>query len=239
MTGLGGITPIQGGRGNTTETATVGRRFGASRKFGLLVGGSYDWEGRGIDDIEPVPDIANGQTVFDSIDIREYQYFRPRWGVAGSADYRIRDGSTVFARFLYSNFLNQGRRWVYSLNNGDVPSFNTQLRHPLIQVGSFTLSGNHVFNRTWYTWDANVGQSRYDDTGSTTRFKSLLDSSNCQYDAGATKDQYLPQQEQGAVSTAQSSGGRLGRDPLPDGQPFVGVRIRRGVPQPAQVLQCV
>ena len=193
ITGLGGITPIQGGRANTTETATVGRRFGASKKFGLLVGGSYDWEGRGIDDIEPVPDIVNGKTVFDSIDLREYQYFRPRWGLAGSADYRIRDGSTVFARFLYSNFLNQGNRWVYSLNNGDVPSFNTQLRHPLIQVGSFTLSGNHVLNRTWYTWDANVGRSTYDDTGSTTKFKSLLDSSNCQYDAAATRDPYLPQ----------------------------------------------
>jgi len=46
ITGLGGFTSIQGGRGNTTETATFGRRFGASKKFGVIVGGSYDWEGR-------------------------------------------------------------------------------------------------------------------------------------------------------------------------------------------------
>ena len=135
ITGLGGYTPIANGRGNTTETATIGRRFGATKRFGILVGGTYDWEGRGIDDIEPAPDIKNGQTSFDAMDIREYLYFRPRYGIAGSADYRIRDGSTVFARFLYSNFLNAGNRYAYSLTDGDVPSFNTQLRHPRIQVG--------------------------------------------------------------------------------------------------------
>jgi len=193
ITGLGGYTPIQGGRSNTTETATVGRRFGKAKKFGLIVGGSYDWEGRGIDDLEPVPDISNGQTVFDSVDLREYQYFRPRFGFAGSADYRVRDGSTVYARFLYSNFLNTGDRWVYSLNNGDVPSFNTQLRHPRIQLGSLIVGGNHVFGRTWYTWEANAGRSTYVDTGSITKFKSLLDSSNCQFDGTATRDPYLPQ----------------------------------------------
>jgi len=193
ITGLGGYTPIQGGRSNTAETATVGRRFGKAKKFGLIVGGSYDWEGRGIDDLEPVPDISNGRTVFDSVDLREYQYFRPRFGFAGSADYRVRDGSTVYARFLYSNFLNAGDRWVYSLNNGDVPSFNTQLRHPRIQLGSLILGGNHVFGRAWYTWEANAGRSTYADTGSISKFKSLLDSSNCQFDGAATKDPYLPQ----------------------------------------------
>jgi hypothetical protein len=186
VTGLGGYTPIANGRGNTTETATIGRRFGASKKLGILVGGSYDWEGRGIDDIEPVPDVNNGQTWFDAIDIREYLYARSRWGLAGSADYRIRDGSTLYARFLYSNFLNAGNRYAYSLTDntpgasllnpgndgcggastgpcGGVPSFNTQLRHPRIQVGSLMLGGNHVFNRTWYTWEANVGRASYGD----------------------------------------------------------------------------
>ena len=100
ITGLGGYTPIANGRGNTTETATLGRRFGAGKKFGLIGGASYDWEGRGIDDIEPVPYINNGQTWFDAMDIREYLYFRSRYGLSGSADYRIRDGSTIFARFL-------------------------------------------------------------------------------------------------------------------------------------------
>ncbi|MDE3201731.1 MAG: carboxypeptidase regulatory-like domain-containing protein, partial [Acidobacteriota bacterium] len=34
LSGLGGYTNIANGRGNTTETATVGRRFGASKKLG-------------------------------------------------------------------------------------------------------------------------------------------------------------------------------------------------------------
>ena len=119
LEGIGGYTPIIHGRGNTTERGTWGRRFGASKKFGLIVGGSFDWEGRGIDDVEPVPDentvSGSAKTWFDGTDIREYQYFRSRYGFAGSADYRIRDGSIVFARFLFSDFKNYGDRWDYSL----------------------------------------------------------------------------------------------------------------------------
>src|SRR5580704_4423527 len=82
---IGGYTPIINGRGLTEDAGTIGGRFGASKQFGFLVGASYDWNGRGIDDIEPVPDVAtlaNGTTVGwkDGMDIREYQYFRSRWG---------------------------------------------------------------------------------------------------------------------------------------------------------------
>ncbi|PYM11001.1 MAG: hypothetical protein DMF15_00140 [Verrucomicrobia bacterium] len=58
VSGMSGYTPILGGRGLVETTGTVGQRFGAGKRFGLLIGGSYDWNGRGIDDIEPVPDIA-------------------------------------------------------------------------------------------------------------------------------------------------------------------------------------
>ncbi len=226
VTGLGGYTPVANGRGNTTETATLGRRFGAAKKFGVLVGGSYDWEGRGIDDIEPVPDSNGGQAWFDAMDIREYLYFRSRWGLAGSADYRIRSGSNVYARFLFSSFLNAGNRYAYSLTDntpgtsllnpdnqgcggaatgpcGGVPSFNTQLRHPRIQVGSLILGGNHVLGRTWYTWEANVGRSSYGDVPyETASFDSNLSSSACQFASGATKDKYLPQWNQACYTEA-------------------------------------
>src|SRR5213594_40880 len=116
---MGGYTPILGGRGLVETTGTVGHRFGANKRFGLLIGGSYDWNGRGIDDIEPVPDLAtvNGQQVrvFDSMDVREYRYYRSRWGLAGSADYKLAEGSSIYVRGLYSGFKNFGDRWVYSL----------------------------------------------------------------------------------------------------------------------------
>src|SRR5579864_7410109 len=53
----GGYTPIIHGREETGETGTIGYRFGPDKKFGALIGGSYDWNGRGIDDVEPVPDV--------------------------------------------------------------------------------------------------------------------------------------------------------------------------------------
>ena len=117
-----GYTPIVNGRTLTEEAGTIGRRFGADKKFGALLGGSYDWNGRGIDDIEPVPDIAtlaNGSTVSwkDAMDIREYRYFRTRWGLAGTADYTLGQGSNIYLRGLYSDFHNYGDRWAYTLTD--------------------------------------------------------------------------------------------------------------------------
>lgn len=218
ITSLGGYTPIQSGRGNTTETATFGSRFGAAKKFGFVIGGSYDWEGRGVDDFEPVPDQNNGSTWFDGASLREYQYFRPRYGVAGSLDYRIRDGSHVYARYLYSDFKNYGDRFAHQLqdntpgvsllnpgNQGGTPSFDAELRNPDIQVGSLILGGNHVFNTTWFTWEANIGHSSYGNSPySDAFFPSTLSSSNCQFNPTATKDKYLPQWNQACFTEIQN-----------------------------------
>jgi TonB-dependent receptor len=218
FTGLGGYTPIINGRGNTTETGTLGRRFGASKKFGFIIGGSYDWEGRGIDDIEPTPDVNNGATWFDGMSLRQYQYFRSRWGIAGSADYRIREGSDVYARYLYSDFKNYGDRFAYQLqdntpgvsllapqNQGGTPSYDAELRNPDIQVGSLILGGNHVFNRTWYTWEANVGHSLYGNSPySDAIFSSTLASSNCQFSPGSTTDKYVPKWNSACFSEIQN-----------------------------------
>ena len=173
---MGGYTPIIHGRGLTEESFTLGQRFGHDKKFGIMIGGSWDWNGRGIDDIEPVPDTAtspNGVTQpwKDGMDIREYEYFRSRWGLAGTIDYRIAEGSSIYLRYLYSDFKNYGNRWAYTLvdntpgiqvlnpnnvgcpsgQNGftaapctSAPTFNTQLRNPDISLGSLVLGGNHV-----------------------------------------------------------------------------------------------
>ncbi|MGA3028902.1 MAG: TonB-dependent receptor [Bryobacteraceae bacterium] len=227
LSGMGGYTPIINGRGLTEDTATLGKRFGKDKKFGILIGGSYDWNGRGIDDIEPVPDVAtlaNGQTRtwYDGQDIREYQYFRSRWGLGGSADYRIAEGSDIYLRYLYSDFKNYGDRWVYSLtdntpgitllNPGNVgcgtdsagatvapctaaPTFNAQLRNPDISVGNIVLGGSHVLSTTWYTWEISASPSLYGQRapGGTAKFGSTLSSSLCQFNPAATTNQYLPQ----------------------------------------------
>ena len=51
--GVGGYTPIIGGRTVDQMGGTIGKRFVADKKLGLLVGGTYDFNGRGINDIEP------------------------------------------------------------------------------------------------------------------------------------------------------------------------------------------
>src|SRR5580692_7199044 len=56
--GMGGYTPIAGGRHLDQFGATAGKRFGRERRFGVMFGGSYDWNARGIDDVEPAPTIS-------------------------------------------------------------------------------------------------------------------------------------------------------------------------------------
>jgi TonB-dependent receptor len=129
LSGIGGYMPILGGRSLVETTGTIGQRFGSSKRFGLLIGGAYDWNGRGIDDIEPVSDLStfpNGSTARtqDFIQIRDYRYYRSRWGLAGSADYKLGDGSNIYVRGLYSDFANYGDFWVYSLTD-NTPFFNS------------------------------------------------------------------------------------------------------------------
>jgi TonB-dependent receptor len=232
---MGGYTPIINGRGLTEETGTIGERFGANKQFGILVGGSYDWNGRGIDDIEPVPDVAtlaNGSTVGwkDAMDIREYRYFRSRWGVNGSGDYRYGIGSDVYLRWFYSNFKNYGDRFVYSLTDNTqgiqllapgnvgcatdssgvtvapctaVPGFNAQLRNPDITLGNLVLGGSHDLTNTFFTWYASASRGFYGNSPySTASYSSTLSSSACQYNPSATTNRYLPQWNQACFTEA-------------------------------------
>ena len=65
FSGQGGYTPIQNARWLNAFTGTLGQRFGPSKKFGALLGGTYDYNGRGIDDLEPGQAIGNlnGQNI--------------------------------------------------------------------------------------------------------------------------------------------------------------------------------
>jgi TonB-dependent receptor len=211
LSGMGGYMPILGGRPQYETAGTIGQRFGSSKRWGLLVGGSYDWSGRGIDDIEPVSDIAtlpDGSTALwkDSIDVREYRYYRTRWGLAGSTDYKLGEGSNIYARGIYSDFQNYGDRWVYSLTDntpnitvlqptgGGTASFNNSNRRPDIAIASFLLGGKHVLTSTWYSWDASVSRSRdISVSPGQANFNSTLDSSTCNFDPTATTNKFRPQ----------------------------------------------
>jgi TonB-dependent receptor len=223
---IGGYTPIIHGRGETENTGTIGYRFGPGKKFGALLSGSYDWNGRGIDEIEPVPDVAtlaSGQQVNwkDAMDIRQYQYFRSRWGLAGTTNYKISEASNIYLRAFYADFHNYGDRFLYSLtdntpgisllnpNNvgcatnsnsnsppcGQPPTYDAELRNPDIGISNLVLGGVHNLTTTWFAWDVAVSRGWYGNSPySDARFgpSSNLPTSSCQYDPSSTSNEFLP-----------------------------------------------
>jgi len=169
--GLYGHTPINGGRGQDQVFATYGRRFLADKKLGALLTGSYDWNGRGINDVEPAQAVNNivtvnsdgsttqtGTTVNapNSIDIRDYFYDRSRYGLGGTLDYRFSDRSTAYLKGLYSYFNDYGEDSINRLNVGNFTSSTTTdnsgnvvyqnvYRRPTQNIWNVTLGGQHGF----------------------------------------------------------------------------------------------
>ena len=194
VSALGGFTPIVGGRGVSQESITLGKRFGRDNKLGVLIGGTYDWNGRGINDIEPSPTVDSLAPHYDSIDLRDYQYYRTRWGVSGSTDYHVNSGSSIAVRGLYSTFRNWGQKWVYTPNDGDVPGASVDWRRPDYAVGNLVGSGRHTVGQSWLS-DASFARSRMLQSGGNggASFKWNGPDTNCAYDPKATTDPYRPQ----------------------------------------------
>ena len=164
MSALGGYTPIIGGRGVSQTGGTIGDRFD-NKRLGVLIGATYDWNGRGINDIEPSPTVTSLDPHYDSMDMRDYMYYRTRWGTSGSADYRVNNNSSLALRGLYSTFRNWGQKYVYTLNDGDVPGSSIDWRRPDYAVGNLVGSGRHTISDNWLTWDASYARSRMLQSG--------------------------------------------------------------------------
>ncbi len=167
---LGGYVPIIGGRPNYQFDGTIGRRFLEGHRLGVLVGGSYDWNGRGINDVEPAPALAG------TYDLRDYRYFRDRRGFAGTLDYRLSDTSSLFLKALYSHFNNFGDDWIYSpaINTFVTPtqgggdgtvSFQALRRRPIQDIGGLQFGGRHVLRQSLLAWDTESSVGRTRDAG--------------------------------------------------------------------------
>jgi TonB-dependent receptor len=189
LNGIGGYTPIIGGRTLSEFDGTIGQRFGEHKKLGILFGGSYDWNGRGINDVEPVPTAipcgggcsnpnatAPFFPTYPTEDLRDYRYYRTRYGFTSDIDYKTGDVSGVYLKFLYSHFDNFGDRWVYSpsvgtfatpllSNNDGNMSANVSIRRPVQVIGSLQAGGNNVIGPWLAIYEFFVSRASSEDHG--------------------------------------------------------------------------
>ena len=219
--GSGGFTPIDNTVPVDEFSGTVGNRFGGNKQWGGILGGSYDYNGRGIDDVEPVPTILPGTDFtpgYSSIDLRDYIYDRTRYGFGGALDRKLGAGSDISLKGLYSEFKDYGHRYDYTLNdnspflnsdgspildnNGNptntlTPVLTTERRLGDFQVAFLVASGVHTFTNSFINWTASVSRSRMlnpiNGGESINTFNSTLATSNCQYNPALNTSKYRPQ----------------------------------------------
>lgn len=182
--GMGGYTPITGGRTQYQFAGTAGQRFGANKKFGALFGFSYDYNSRGINDLEPAYG-APPPLVPNTEDVRNYHYDRSRYGFDGELDYKLAEMSSVYLRGLFSHFNDYGEDWIYtpSISNfittvsdpnnvcgiTDVSGvqgcggmgFTNVYRKPSQQLFSVQTGARHMFGGTVLTYELALSQANY------------------------------------------------------------------------------
>jgi len=200
--GLGGHTPIIGGRGVMDTGGTIGSRFLANKKLGVLVGGTYNYNGRGINDLEPVPTAGDATPHYSSQDFRDYIYNRTRWGTAGSVDYQLNPGSNIAFRALFSTFRNWGNKWVYTLMDGAAPAYSQDWRRPNMAILSGSLQGRHNFNSNSIMWNLAAGRSRSLSGSGGANFQWMGDPGiNCLNDQSRSVSVYRPGWSTGCFGT--------------------------------------
>jgi TonB-dependent receptor len=181
--GMGGYTPIDSGRWQDQVSATAGDRFGKDKRLGVLFGGTFDWNERAIDDIEPGVDfnsVDNPPGAFfagpNAYDLRDYWYDRSRYGFGGTVDYKLGEFSSIYARGLFSEFNDFGQDWIYSpaigsfasatattaLSNPDGSSSFAQVtRKPEQRIFSMVTGARHDIGKTIINYELSLGQARF------------------------------------------------------------------------------
>jgi TonB-dependent receptor len=193
--GDGGYTPILNGRGSYDFGGTTGKRFGGSKRFGLLGDATFDYNGRGIDNIQPALDPLStfAKPFYDDNTIREYRYYRTRYGFDGSADYRFTEATTIYAHGFFSDLQDYGDKWYYepvsaaltcsstaagacaaggsgtinyptATTKGSEPKFYTSNKRPNAAIGTLILGGRTVHNDSVFLYQISASRSYEQDS---------------------------------------------------------------------------
>ncbi|HEY4378702.1 MAG TPA: TonB-dependent receptor [Acidobacteriaceae bacterium] len=207
----GGYTNILNGRANYDFGGTLGKRFGPSKKFGVLGNVAYDYQGRGIDNFQPALDPRStfAQPFYDNNTIREYRYYRYRYGFDGSADYRFNNNNGVYARGFYTDLKDWGDKWYYSPISTAIsstgalpgstaaspsPKFYTSSKRPNASVGTIILGGRSVQPNSLITYQVSASRSYEVDSAGNPKadFSWIGPSVQCNYVPSAQTDLYHP-----------------------------------------------
>jgi TonB-dependent receptor len=223
--GNGGYTNIMNGRDSYAFGGTVGKRFGADKKFGVLGNAVYDYNGRGIDNIQPALDPLStfAQPFYDSNTIREYRYYRTRYGFDGSTDYRVDNNTTLYAHGFYSDLKDWGDKWYYSpvstaiggtaanpvlpnpATKSSSPKFYTSSKRPNASVGTVILGGRTAHNDSLFLYQISAARSYEVDSAGNPKadFSWVGPTMYCNYVPSAQTDLYHP--HFGACDTTNQS----------------------------------
>jgi TonB-dependent receptor len=221
LLGMGGYTPIANGRDLYQLAGTAGQRFGTNKKFGALLGFSYDYNARGIYDVEPGPAVnllPSGATFLgpNTEDLRNYHYDRSRYGFAGALDYKIADMSSVYLRGLFSHFKDYGEDWIYTptisnfiISTADANNtcgltaingptgcggmgFTDVYRKPEQQILSVQGGARHVFGSMVLNYEVALSESNYTGGFSFAGFSGPGSSDNSVAFGVNTADPFVP-----------------------------------------------
>jgi TonB-dependent receptor len=197
-----GFSPIENGRYMGLVDFTVGKRFGTNNRLGVIASASYDYNGRGYNDIEPQPDLnpdGSATPYFDDITLREYRHERLRWGGTMGTDYKLSDHSTLNAHVILTDFKDWGDKWTYEIQTNAKPKFKYSIRRPDFAIGSLSIGGNHIFDNKWFTWGSAVSRGRELNAGGnpggafdpSSALKTV--GKGCDYVGGLNGDPHRPQ----------------------------------------------
>jgi TonB-dependent receptor len=214
--GDGGYTNIENGRGSYDFGGTAGKRFGEQKKLGILFNAAYDYNGRGIDNIQPTLDPLStfASPFYDNDTIREYRYYRHRYGFAGSADYKFSDNVSVYATGLYTDFKDWGDKWYYSPVSTPIavdpktgayiypsastaspaPKFYTSSKRPDASVASLIFGGRDFQSKYWLLWQGSASRSYENDSAGNPKadFSWIGPSVFCNFVPGTQAALYRP-----------------------------------------------
>jgi TonB-dependent receptor len=177
ISGRGGYTPVGLGGFLDQFAATYGRQYGREKRLGLLIGGSYDYNQRGTDDIEPSQGVnftQSGQQFNgpNGMDVREYTFYRHRFGLTSSVDYKLGANSLLYLRGLFAQFQDNGEDWIYTPSVGTFVTPNSTLgdgamdyshviRRPAQRIFNVIAGANHSLGKTLVAYEVALGQARF------------------------------------------------------------------------------